>query len=237
MTVQEIFETPAIREIETSMIDLQYEIERSHYQKVEGVEKMRTLISLRRNLLADMFVMDEHYKQLLSEFNDAMTNALSIMRENVMMAVDGVADADVLGDIRGIGKCYLGYKYSKIHPVQSKRAKQIWAILNGSLDSYVKLYEDGVLGREYVFDLNAEETESENSMLYLSEEIDNWNEGFDTELTKDMHLTYAVHHLTSHTDFSIFDLLWVRDFNLEMRVDFDYDTYPVDDEPDEDLFL
>jgi hypothetical protein len=29
-------------------------------------------------------------------------------------------------------------------------------------------------------------------------------------------------------EFSIFDLLWVRDFNIEISVEADYDTYPVD---------
>lgn len=67
--------------------------------------------------------------------------------------------------------------------------------------------------------------ESENELLYLNEELDNWNEGLDMEMTKDMHLTYAFHNLFSHLDFSIFDLLWVRDFNIEIHVEYDYHTY------------
>lgn len=44
-------------------------------------------------------------------------------------------------------------------------------------------------------------------------------------MTKDMHLTYAFHNLFSHLDFSIYDLLWVRDFNIEIHLAYDYNTY------------
>ena len=67
--------------------------------------------------------------------------------------------------------------------------------------------------------------ESENNMLYLSEKTDNWNEGLNPELTSDMHLIYPFHNLYEHTCFSIFDLLWVRDFNVEISVEYDYATY------------
>lgn len=62
-------------------------------------------------------------------------------------------------------------------------------------------------------------------MLYLSEKTDNWNEGLNPELTSDMHLIYPFHNLYEHTCFSIFDLLWVRDFNVEISVEYDYATY------------
>ena len=62
-------------------------------------------------------------------------------------------------------------------------------------------------------------------MLYLSEKTDNWNEGLNPELTSDMHLIYPFHNLYEHTCFSIFDLLWVRDFNVKISVEYDYATY------------
>ena len=38
-------------------------------------------------------------------------------------------------------------------------------------------------------------------------------------------LIHPVHYLLDHTCFSIFDLLWVRDFNVEITVETNYDTY------------
>ena len=74
---------------------------------------------------------------------------------------------------------------------------------------------------------------SENEMLYLDKKWDNWNEGLDSEMTKDMHLVYPFHNLFCHMNFSIFDLLWVRDFNLEICAEVDSNTYEDDDSGDD----
>jgi hypothetical protein len=236
MTVQEIFDTPAIKKVENEMIGLEENIERHRVDKPNGLEMMRVLIGLRRNLLADMFVMDENYKRLLSDFNETMKQQLIRMRHETIKAAHGVMNADVTGEIQAIGKCFLGYRYSRLHPVQTMRAKKIWAILNCSIDDYVQFYSDGVLMGGYVYD-SRKEQESENQMFYLQEEPDNWNEGLDMEITKDMYLIYPVHHLVSHTDFSIFDLLWVRDFNMEIQIESDYATYPEEEEGEDISFI
>jgi hypothetical protein len=175
-----------------------------------------------------MFVMDEHSKQLLADFNEAMKYQMVEMRKRAIDLYNNVYKLDKNGRIDVIGKCFMGYEYSKIHPVQSIRAKKMWAVLNDSLDDYIFLYcEDGVNS----FDINSHDPkiESENEFLYLNEHLDNWNEGLDREMTKDMHLTYAFHNLFSHLDFSIYDLLWVRDFNIELHAEIDYHTYKSDE--------
>lgn len=50
---------------------------------------------------------------------------------------------------------------------------------------------------------------------------DNWNEGLDLEWSKDMHLIHACSKLNDILDFSIFDSLWVRKFEVEVTVDID----------------
>lgn len=127
------------------------------------------------------------------------------------------------------GICFLGYEYSKIHPVQAVRSKKMWAMLNGTMDDFMPLYDDGACRFEIYTWRNPVHIQSENEMLYLKEEPDNWNEGLDRELTKDMHLTHAFHNLYEHLDFSIFDLLWVRNFNIELHAEIDYHTYKNDE--------
>ncbi len=56
-------------------------------------------------------------------------------------------------------------------------------------------------------------------MLYWSEETENFNEGLDGELTKDMHFIFAFRDLFNHMEFSVFDLLWVRDFIIKLNVE------------------
>ena len=180
-----------------------------------------------------MFVLDEQNKQLLAEFNEAMKQQLIEMRKRAIDLYNSVYKPDMGGTVEVEGKCFMGYEYSKIHPVQSMRAKKMWAVLNGSLDDYIFLYcEDGV--NSFYINNYDPKIESENELLYLNEELDNWNEGLDRDMTKDMHITYAFHDLFSHLDFSIYDLLWVRDFNIEIHVEYDYHTYK-DEEYGDDL--
>ena len=224
MKVQEIFNSTAVRSIEEQIISLYQETERNHWYNDENKKAIRCFLELRKQILDSMFVLDEKNKKLLAEFNEAMKQQLIEMRKRAIDLYNKVYKPDMNGRIEVVGKCFMGYEYSNIHPVQSMRAKKMWAVLNGSLDDYIFLYcEDGVNS----FDINSHDPkiESENEFLYLNEHLDNWNEGFDREMTKDMHLTYAFHNLFSHLDFSIYDLLWVRDFNIEIHVEYDYHTY------------
>lgn len=217
MTVQEIFNSTAVRSIEEQILDLYHETERKHWCNDENKKAIKSLLEVRRRILNSMFVLDEQNKQLLAEFNEAMKQQLIEMRKRAIDLYNKVYKSDMNGRIEVVGKCFIGYEYSKIHPVQSMRAKKMWAVLNATLDDYIFLYsEDGV----DKFDISGDGTniESENEFLYLNEELDNWNEGLDREMTKDMHLTYSFHNLFSHLNFSIYDLLWVRDFNCGVRL-------------------
>lgn len=224
MTVLEIFNSTAVRSVEEQILDLYHETERKHWCNDENKKAIKSLLEVRRRILNSMFVLDEQNKQLLAEFNEAMKQQLIEMRKRAIDLYNSVYKLDMGGTVEVEGKCFMGYEYSKIHPVQSMRAKKMWAVLNGSLDDYIFLYcEDGVNG--FYINNYDPKIESENELLYLNEELDNWNEGLDREMTKDMHLTYAFHNLFSHLDFSIYDLLWVRDFNIEIHVEYDYHTY------------
>lgn len=232
MTVQEIFNSTAVRSVEEQILDLYHETERKHWCNDENKKTIKSLLEVRRRILNSMFVLDEQNKQLLAEFNEAIKQQLIEMRKRAIDLYNKVYQPDMDGCVEVEGKCFMGYEYSKIHPVQSMRAKKMWAVLNATLDDYIFLYsEDGV----DKFDISGDGTniESENEFLYLNEELDNWNEGLDREMTKDMHLTYAFHNLFSHLDFSIYDLLWVRDFNIEIHVEYDYHTYKNDEYGDD----
>jgi len=232
MTVQEIFNSTAVRSVEEQILDLYHETERKHWCNDENKKAIKSLLEVRRRILNSMFVLDEQNKQLLAEFNEAMKQQLIEMRKRAIDLYNKVYQPDMDGCVEVEGKCFMGYEYSKIHPVQSMRAKKMWAVLNATLDDYIFLYsEDGV----DKFDISGDGTniESENEFLYLNEELDNWNEGLDRQMTKDMHLTYAFHNLFSHLDFSIYDLLWVRDFNIEIHVEYDYHTYKNDEYGDD----
>ena len=228
--IQEIFSSAAIKEIEREIIDMEYEVERSHISTETAKDGIRRLLEIRRTLLNQMFVMDEENKQLLSDFNEALKAQMIEMRKRAVRLLESAVASDASASYELTGKCFLGYEYSKIHPVQTIRAKKMWAVMNGTLDKYMPLYEDGA---SCCFSLTYRDGKmdaipTEYEILYLEDRIDNWNDELDREMTKDMHLIHAFHNLYSHMEFSIFDLLWVRDFNIEISVEADYDTYPAD---------
>jgi hypothetical protein len=228
MKVQDIFKTKAVKEIETEILDIYFDNEKHGMHNETEVYTIRRLLSIRKNILNDMFVLDDKYKQLLYDFNEALIGQLKEMRKRTLALYQATKDTCQYGSLEVDGKCLLGYAYSTIHPVQTMRAKKIWAVLNGCLDNFMPGYDIDGAGS---FTIRSWDTQidTENEMLYGHDEWDNHNEGLDREMTKDMHLIYDFHNLFSHMEFSIFDLLWVRNFNIEIKVECDYHTYNTKD--------
>lgn len=145
-----------------------------------------------------MFVMNDEYKALLTDFNDALTKQLLVMRQRTIQMRDAILQTNIDGDsMEAIGKCFFGYAYPKNHPVQTYRAKAMWCVLNGTWDNYIPLYSDGVDGGFRLY--GDEGPPSEIKFQYYEEGLNNWNEGLDSEMTKDMHLTRVFHNLYDHT--------------------------------------
>ena len=149
--VQEIFNSSVIKNIEIEILSTQHEVERRHFNYEAGEEVVKCLLGTRKHLLNKMFVMDEESKQLLSDFNEALKAQMIEMRKRTIALAVAIHESKLYteySNIRLQGKCFLGYNYSKIHPVQTMRAKKMWAVLNGSLSDYMPLYMDGVANFE-----------------------------------------------------------------------------------------
>lgn len=212
-TIQEIYEQESIRLIEDAIFEACREHKRMKFAAPYGKNVTR-LLKIRKELLDREFVMDKQYKGLLSEFNEALKKALLTMRTQAIAAAEAVYNAPIECDISATGKCFLNPDYPPAHPIQTQPAKKMWYVLTGGSVNYIPMYEGGV--DEWCY--SGRNPDSENRLLYLNDTIDNWNEGFDWEMTKDMHLVHAVHNLFQHTEFSIFDLLWVREFEIMVEV-------------------
>ena len=168
MTIQEVFNSPAVKAVEIEILDVIME-EENTWKNPQGKVAVRHLLSLRRQILNKMFVLTEEYKKLLEEFNEKLIEALSEMRWQTINMHDGALNADMYG-VETIGKVFMSYKYPENHPIQTVRAKKIWAVLNGSYDNFMPLYEDGADNLK----LSGDDCDipSENQILYLSEDID-----------------------------------------------------------------
>ena len=214
MTVKEIFDHPAVKAVEIEILGIVGD-EKRYREGKDAKLAVQHLLSVRKRILNGMFEWTDENFMLLSEFNNALVHAQCEMRERLSRLSESINETG-LENMEFKGKVFLSYKYSEIHPVQSIRAKKMWNVLNGSYDKFMPLYEDGV---NSIYFTGQETIPSETEAVYLSEETENWNEGLDREKTKDMKLCYAFHNLYAHTTFSIFDLLWVRDFYIDINVE------------------
>lgn len=223
MNIQGIFDMPAIKAIEVKILDVVTLEECCH--KDEGTAIIRRLLEIRKELLDQTFVMTQEYKRLLSEFNESLIKALLEMRRRLLLLRNTTSNQES-GTVEYWGKVFLDYTYPKKHPAQNMRAKKMWKLLSGTHDSYMLLYDNDGVTNLYLCD--NEDMPSENQLLYLSDKVDNWNEHLDRDMTIDTHLCYAFHNLYDHTLFSIFDLLWVREFHIEIGCEVSIN--PVTDE-------
>lgn len=236
-SVRTIFSLPQIVNIERQILDLYRKTIHSREDRISE-NRIRQLLMERKEMLDKEFVMNVGYQQLLSEFNDALRQQLITMHEKILKTYHALRSTNISGDLSVLGKCFLGYDYSKIHPVQTIRCKKIWYMLNESLDRFFnERYDGGVCGLDgWYYDASYDDAESLDNLLYLNAEDSNWDDWFkDDPLTVDMQIVYPVHNLLEYTAFSIFDLLWVRDFNIELWTELDYQTDNCRDEEDLDF--
>ena len=209
MTIQEIYDSWAVKRIEYAILDLHRQSEKGIWGHETARVAIHELLEQRKYILDDMLEV----------------------RQRTINLYESVTRANLPGSVEVTGKCYLGFNYPKLHPIQDERAKKMWNLLNGCEDRYMPLYDDG-LGQYRIrsYDPPVPDYESVNKMLYLEDEPFNCNDGLDREWTKDMMITYQFHELYDHMEFSIFDLLWVREFEIELNVEIDDFHVYEDDE-------
>ena len=214
MTAKEIFEHPAVKAVEIEILDILRD-EKRYREGKDAKLAVQHLLRVRKRILNGMFEWTDEYFSLLSEFNNALVHAQCEMRERLSRLSESINETG-LENLEFQGKVFMNYKYSEIHPVQTNRARKMWNVLNGSYDEFIPLYKDGV---NSIYFTGPETIPSEKETVYISEETENWNEGLDREKTRGMKLCYAFHNLYEHTTFSILDLLWVRDFYIDINAE------------------
>ena len=177
------------------------------------------LLSLRKNIINKETLA--HQKELLPDivaFNDALRDALREMYDrahrvwNKMVQAIDETDGE---EMELTAKCYLDYHYPRQHPIQSDDRQDLWeALCDGDLNH---IYADGVSVLTLTFP--RDESYTFDSFIGMDCPPPNWNEGLDSELTKDLHLISQFHKLFQHMRFAITDFIYVRDFYTEIRVE------------------
>ena len=160
-----------------------------------------------------------HQKELLPDiiaFNDALRDALKVMYDRALSLYQQVSA--IQPNIELEAKCFLDYNYPKTHPYQADHREDIWEALNNSGNRYYETHGAAHLT------FNKVNCESFDSLIGMVDGITNWNEHFDPQLTKDLHLIEPFHSLFEDMNFALTDFIFVREFNWDFNITND-DTF------------
>lgn len=196
---------------------IEEEITYIYNSDVTGYPESEFLLDLRKSILNEQACTRKAQEELLPDiiaFNDALHDALKRMYDRAHELYRQMSA--IQPDIQLIAKCYLAYDYPALHPYQNEDRQDLFDAICDF--GWNRLYADGV-----------------TFSLVLPRDIDmpfdtirgmdctpfNWNEGLDPELTKDLHINRAFHNLFDHTKFALTDFIFVREFNIEININFE----------------
>lgn len=226
MNIHKVFEDPCVVMLEK---DIARRAESSCCLRgEEGV--LKHLLWQRSYVLRQLNEYDDEMKQLLIGFNDSLRKACTELYNRTMAVYNEyMGRNDYLGDCEVEGKIFLDFGYTPNHPIQTKTAELVWEALT---QEGINSYSDGCawplrFSKEYPPEKWGYDTLEE--WLGMEDENDNWNEGLDREWSNDMHLIYPFHNLYDNCFFSLYDLVYVREFNMEIHVSFDGNVKCGDD--------
>ncbi|MBO4489114.1 MAG: hypothetical protein J5741_05605 [Bacteroidales bacterium] len=195
---------------------IEQEIIQTYYDGKIDYTEHQNLLTLRKVLLNRQALM--HQQDLLPDiiaFNEALREALSEMYETARRIYRDTLSCDYGEHLEVTARCYLSGNYPPLHPLQNDSRDELWCALRDS--GYNPLYEDGV--SLSTLTLPSDFRESFDDFIGMTCPPPNWNEGLDPELTKDLHLISAFHHLFDHTHFALTDFIFVRDFRTEITME------------------
>ena len=178
------------------------------------------LLSLRKDMINKRVLA--HQEEVLPDivaFNDALTETLREMYDRAHRIYDYMKDNEDFGnDMEVEAKCFLSHDYPELHPVHGEDRKELWEAIYDS--GWNILYGDGVTLPTLtlpIYDM------SFDHFIGMDCPPPNWNEGLDQELTKDLHLTSAFHHLFQHMKFAITDFIYIRKFETEYKIQINHE--------------
>ena len=177
----------------------------------------KSLLTARKDVINSLLL--PHQEILLPHiiaFNDALMEAMRRLYDQAHQTWEKIAH------IRSDWKepelnasLELSWDYPTLHPVQDNNRQELWTALGDAC--WNPLYADGVTPEHLHFPHDIDMPFDDYTGLSCPPP--NWNEGLDQELTKELHLCSAFHHLFDHTNFALTDFIFVREFHPEIEID------------------
>ena len=221
MDIVKILTNPELQEIEQKICFLRNHMF-DHMNETECFIIEIQHLMARRKKIAHRGLWDYQAELLpyIIEFNDALKGAfremwdtIDVMRNKINYEYQGIE-----------ASLWFDTNFPTNHPLAKNAAadkrtqlQELWEAITDP-DAH-QAYKYGI-HRSIHSNCFLEETFEE--FVGLSESTPNWNEGLNPVVTKDLHLIMPFHTLFEHTDFTLYDLIYVRDFQMEINVEMEY---------------
>lgn len=196
---------------------IEEEITYIYNSDVTGYPESEFLLDLRKSILNEQACTRKAQEELLPDiiaFNDALHEALKRMYDRAHELYRQMSA--IQPDIMLTAKCYLAYDYPALHPYQNEDRQDLFDAICDF--GWNQLYADGVT---FALELPRDINIPFDTIRGMDCTPFNWNEGLDPELTKDLHINRAFHNLFDHTKFALTDFIFVREFNIEININFE----------------
>lgn len=171
-------------------------------------------LELRRRMLEDAFVYSKESKEILHSFCSRLNDAVISLYKKVWPLYVQLSKADMTKDITLVAK--LRMAYPELHPIQDEEEQEVWNALqvwrynSGFDNAFTLMYRQGY-----------QEVYDEKAILQLQPKDEPWDEQLPGEWSRDLPLTNLFHHWHTHSYFSIFDLMYIRDIEGCLRIELD----------------
>ena len=171
-------------------------------------------LELRRKMLEDAFEYTEENKELLRAFCLRLNVAVISLYRKAWPMYMQLAQTNMTNDITMVAKLRVACPES--HPIQDEEEKEVWNALQeyrynpGFDDAFSLMCRQG-----------HQEVYNEDAILQLHPMDEPWDEQLPEEWSCDLPLTMLFHHWHTHSFFSLYDLMFIRNIEGQLRIELD----------------
>jgi hypothetical protein len=165
-------------------------------------------------MLEDAFGYTGENKELLRVFCARLNDAVIKLYRKAWPIYEQLAQTNMTNDITLVAKLRMSYPES--HPIQDEEEQEVWKALqvwrynSGFDNAFTLMYRQGY-----------QEIYDEKAILQLQPKGEPWDEQLPDEWCYDLPLTSLFHHWHSHSHFSLYDLMYIRNIEGQLRIELD----------------
>ena len=164
-------------------------------------------------MLNENFITDDENHHLISELNDVIKTKQKEICNQKERLLETAVKSGLCGIVQAFDSWFFDKHYPKAHPIQTVRAKKMWAVLSNP-NNFDGNFNDGIdVGWSNIITYfpDSSPTESDGGMM-------RWRDVDHYSKICGMEVCPILYDLYKRSYYSIYDMLWVRSFDVQIHV-------------------